>query len=62
MLISLYIDGEEDFYVGKIKEYNSNQIILDLVDEDGSSLGEDTFDLDEIDIIGFDSSYEKSLI
>lgn len=62
-LIAIYTNEDEDSnYIGKIESVNTKNIELKLLSDSAEWLDTIKIIIDEINYIGFDSSYEKKLI
>lgn len=62
-IIAVFTDEDEDSnFIGKIISINPEEIEFKLIDDEANWMETITIEIDDINYIGFDSSYEKELI
>jgi len=62
-MIALFTKEEQDhFFVGKIKELNTKEVTLTLIDTGGNWVSDQIILINDIAYIGFETTYEKELI
>lgn len=61
-LVAVFTDNEtDDYWVAKVAALTPEIATLELIDENGESLGEEKIALAQIDSLGFLTKYEKQL-